>query len=241
MYTTIVTQPLYNAIMFIVNLLPNHDLWIALVIVTVLFKLILVPAFKKQVRDQIIMQHLAPKMKAMQEKLKDKREDLARETMAMYKKHKVNPFVSIFLLLVQLPFLIGLYQIFYYDIATYSNLLYTGLSIPENINKLFLGFNLGEKSILLAVLAGVSQYILGMYMFKKKTEQEQKDETEFMRAMNMQMKYFLPGVIAVVCAITPSVISLYIIVTNLFGIGQEIVIKAPLEKQIRIDLLSDAN
>ncbi len=241
MYTTIVTQPLYNAIMFIVNLLPNHDLWIALVIVTVLFKLILVPAFKKQVRDQIIMAHLAPKMKKMQEKLKDKREDLARETMAMYKKYKVNPFVSIFLLLVQLPFLIGLYQIFYYDIATYSNLLYSGLSIPENINKLFLGFNLGEKSIVLAVIAGVSQYILGMYMFKKKTEQEQKDETEFMRAMNMQMKYFLPGVIAVVCAITPAVISLYIIVTNLFGIGQEIVIKAPLEKQIKIDLLAEGN
>jgi membrane protein insertase Oxa1/YidC/SpoIIIJ len=62
-----------------------------------------------------------------------------------------------------------------------------------------------------------------------------------MRAMNMQMKYFLPGVIAVVCAITPSVISLYIIVTNLFGIGQEIVIKAPLEKQIKVDLLSDTN
>lgn len=241
MYTTIVTQPLYNAIMFIVNFLPNHDLWIALVIVTVLFKLILVPAFKKQVRDQIIMQHLAPKMKAMQEKLKDKREDLAKETLAMYKKYKVNPFVSIFLLLIQLPFLIGLYQIFYYDIATYSNLLYSGLSIPENINKLFFGFNLGEKSIVLAIIAGASQYILGMYMFKKKTEQEQKDETEFMRAMNMQMKYFLPGVIAVVCAITPSVISLYIIVTNLFGIGQEIVIKAPLEKQIKVDLLSDTN
>jgi YidC/Oxa1 family membrane protein insertase len=155
--------------MFIVNFLPNHDLWIALVIVTVLFKLILVPAFKKQVRDQIIMQHLAPKMKAMQEKLKDKREDLAKETLAMYKKYKVNPFVSIFLLLIQLPFLIGLYQIFYYDIATYSNLLYSGLSIPENINKLFFGFNLGEKSIVLAIIAGASQYILGMYIFKKKT------------------------------------------------------------------------
>ena len=241
MYTTIVTQPLYNALIFIVNLLPNHDLWISLVVVTVLFKLVLVPAFKKQVRDQIIMAHLAPKMKAMQERLKDKREDLAKETLAMYKKYKVNPFVSIFLLLIQLPFLIGLYQIFYYDISTYSNLLYSGVSVPENINKLFFGFDLGVRSIFLAVLAGASQYVLGMYMFKKKTAEEEKQETEFMRAMNMQMKYFLPGVIAVVCAITPSVISLYIIVTNIFGIGQEIVIKAPLEKQIKNDLLSETN
>ena len=239
MFTTIVIQPLFNALIFIVNILPNHDLWIALVIITILFKLILVPAFKKQSRDQIIMQHLAPKMKALQEKFKDKREDLARETMAMYSKYKMNPFTSIFLILIQLPFLIGLYQIFYYDINTYANLLYAGVPFPANINNLFLGFNLGEKSIILAAVAGISQYILGMYMFKKKTEQDLKDETEFMRAMNMQMKYFLPAVIAVVCFITPSVIALYIIVTNLFGIGQEIVIKAPLEKQVKNDLLSD--
>lgn len=241
MYTTIVLQPLYNALIFIVNLLPNHDLWIALVVITVLFKLVLVPLFKKQVRDQIIMQHLAPKMKAMQDKFKDKREDLAKETLAMYRKYKVNPFVSIFLLLIQLPFLIGLYQIFYYDISAYTNLLYSGLSVPETINKLFFGFNLGEKSIILAVVAGVSQYVLGMYMFKQKTPEEEKAENDFIRAMNLQMKYFLPVVIAVVCAITPAVISLYIIVTNLFGIGQEIVIKAPLEKQIKNDLLAEGN
>jgi membrane protein insertase Oxa1/YidC/SpoIIIJ len=60
-----------------------------------------------------------------------------------------------------------------------------------------------------------------------------------MRAMNMQMKYFLPGIITFVCAITPAVISLYIVVTNLFGIGQEIVIKFPLEKQIKNDLLNE--
>ena len=105
MFTTIVLQPLFNALIFIVNILPNHDLWIALVIITVLFKLILIPAFKKQSKDQIIMQHLAPKMKALQEKLKDKREDLAKETMAMYSKYKINPFTSIFILLIQIGLL----------------------------------------------------------------------------------------------------------------------------------------
>jgi YidC/Oxa1 family membrane protein insertase len=239
MFTTIVLQPLFNALIFIVNILPNHDLWIALVIITVLFKLILVPAFKKQSKDQIIMQHLAPKMKVMQEKFKDKREDLARETMAMYSKYKINPFTSIFLLLIQLPFLIGLYRIFYYDINSHLNLLYIGVAIPEHINNLFLGINLGEKSILFAVIAGASQYLLGTFMFKQKSEAELKQETEFVRAMNVQMKYFLPIVITVVCAITPAVISLYILVTNLFGIGQEVVIKAPLEKQVKIDLLAD--
>lgn len=239
MFNTIVLQPLYNALIFIVNVLPNHDLWIALVVVTIVFKTILIPAFKKQSRDQIIMQHLAPKMKALQEKMKDKREDLAKETFALYKKYKINPFTSIFILLIQLPFLIGLYQIFFYGIQSYSYLLYPSLQLPETINNLFFGFNLSEKSIILGLFAGASQYILGLYMFKKKTEEELKAETEFLRAMNLQMKYFLPIVIAVVCVITPSVISLYIIVTNLFGIGQEIVIKGPLEKQVKSDLLAE--
>lgn len=239
MFTTIILQPLFNALIFIVNILPNHDLWIALVLLTVTFKTLLVPAFKKQSKDQIIMQHLAPKMKALQEQYKNKKEDLAKETIALYKKYKINPFTSIFLLLVQLPFLIGLYQIFYYDINSHVNLLYSGLTLPENINNLFLGFNLAQKSLVLAVLAGMSQYLLGIFMFKKKSAEELKNETEFLRAMNMQMKYFLPIIIAIVCFITPSVISLYIIVTNLFGIGQEIVIKKPLEKQMQNDLLAD--
>jgi YidC/Oxa1 family membrane protein insertase len=185
------------------------------------------------------MQHLSPKLKNLQEKLKDKKEDLAKETLALYQKYKINPFTSIFILLIQLPFIIGLYRIFYYDIASHTNLLYSGVTIPENLNNLFFGFSLSEKSVVLGILAGVSQYVLGSFMFKKKTAEEEKQESDFVKAMNMQMKYFLPGVIAVVSSITPSIISLYFIVTNLFGIGQEIVIKAPLEKQIKNDLLAE--
>lgn len=236
MFTTIVIQPLYNFLIFLVNLLPNHDLWIALVIMTILLKVILVPLFKKQVRDQIVMTHLSPKLKVIQEKYKDKKDVLAKETMAMYGKYKVNPFVSILILIIQLPFLIGLYQIFYSDIATYKHLLYTGLVFPEYINHFFLGVNLADKNIFFAFFAALSQYVLGVFMFKKKTKEEEANEAEIVKAMNMQMKYFLPVVIGVVSFVTPSVIALYLIVTNIFGIGQEIVIKNPLEKQVKKEL-----
>ncbi len=239
MFTTIVIQPLYNLLIFLVNLLPNHDLWIALVVMTILLKTILIPLFKKQVRDQLVMQHLSPKLKEIQEKFKDKRDLLAKETMALYGKYKVNPFVSILILIIQLPFLIGLYQIFFYEISSYQNLLYAGLSMPSPINNYFLGVNLSQTNILFAVVAGLSQYVLGVFMFKKKTKEEEANEPEIMKAMNMQMKYFLPLVIGGVSVVTPSVIALYLIVTNLFGIGQEIIIKKPLEKQIKIELSTD--
>jgi YidC/Oxa1 family membrane protein insertase len=239
MFTTIVIQPLFNAIIYTVNFLPGHQLWIAMVVVTLIFKIILIPLFKKQVRDQIVLQYLAPKLKALQEKYKDKRDVLAKETLALYAKYKVNVLMSILILFIQLPFLIGLYQIFYYDLTSYQNLLYAGVNFPEIINKSFFGFDLGQKSIILAVLAAISQYILGAYMFKKKTKEEEAQETEMIKAMNMQMKYFLPVMIGFISYITPSVISLYLIVTNIFGIVQEVIIKKPLEEKIKKELAEE--
>ncbi len=235
MFTTIVIQPLYNALIAIVSYLPGHQLWMAVIVLTVAFKIILIPLFKKQVKDQVVMGFLSPKLKEIQDKYKDNKETLAKETMALYGKYKVNPFVSILLLLVQLPFLIGLYNIFYYDLSKYKDLLYTGINSPDVINHVFLGVNLTEKNILFALVAAVSQYFLGVFMFKKKTKEEEKNESEIVRAMNVQMKYFLPLIIGFVSTITPSVIALYLITTNIFGIIQEIIIKGPLEKKIKKD------
>lgn len=233
MFTTIVIQPLYNALIYIVNYLPGHELWIALVVVTLVLKLILVPLFKKQVRDQLVMNYLAPKLKEIQEKYKDKKEILAKETFALYGKYKVNPLMSILILIIQLPFLIGIYQIFYHNLSEYRHLLYSGITFPANISHLFLGIDLTQKNIFLALLAGISQYALGAFMFKEKTGKEKEAEPEMLKAMNVQMKYFLPLVIGFVSYITPSVIALYLIVTNIFGIVQEIIIKKPLEEKIK--------
>lgn len=233
MFTTIVTQPLYNALIALVNFAPQHDLWISVVVLTVIFKTILLPLYKKQIKDQITMNFLAPKLKVIQEKYKDQKDVLAKETLALYTKYKINPFVSILLLIIQLPFLIGLYNIFYNDLSVYQNLLYSFVSKPENINHLFLGVNLTEKNLYFALLAALSQYVLGLIMFKKKSPEDEKNETELVRAMNTQMKFVLPVVIGIVSYITPSVISLYLIVTNLYGIAQEIVVKGPLEKELK--------
>ena len=232
MFTTIVIQPLYNAFIYIVNYLPGHELWVAVVILTLLLKLILVPLFKKQVRDQLVMQHLSPKLKQLQEKYKDKRELLAKESMELYGKYKVNPLLSIVILLIQLPFLVGLYRIFYYDLSTHKDLLYSGLNFPESISHMFFVFDLTQKSIILATVAAVTQYLVGAVMFKNKTT----EENELVKAMNMQMKYFLPFMIGFVSYITPSVIALYMIVTNIFGIVQEIIIKKPLEEKVKKEL-----
>jgi YidC/Oxa1 family membrane protein insertase len=243
MFTTIVIAPLYNALIFLVNHTPGQQLWIAMVILTVFFKILLIPLFKKQVRDQIVLTHLGPKIKQLQERFKNDRQMLAKETLALYSKYKVSPLMSILILIIQLPFLIGLYQIFYYDLSSHQNLLYTGINFPENISKIFFSFDLAQKSLILAVLAGISQYILGTLMFPNKKEENKANknekpdtQAEFMRAMNLQMKYFLPVMIAFISYITPAVIALYMIVTNIFSIVQEYIIKKPLEEKVKLEL-----
>jgi YidC/Oxa1 family membrane protein insertase len=216
--------------------LPNKELWVAMAVLTVVFKVLLIPLFKKQVRDQVVMSHLSPQLKQLQDKYKDKKDVLAKESMALYSKYKVNPLVSILILLIQLPFIIGLYQIFYYDINTYQHVLYTGNLFPTVVDYHFFGVNLVERSIFLALVAGITQYVLGAYMFKTKTEKEAADESDMIKAMNIQMKYFLPVMITVVSVVTPSVIALYMIITNVFGIIQEIIIKKPLELKIKKEL-----
>jgi YidC/Oxa1 family membrane protein insertase len=236
MFTTIVIAPLYNALIYIVNVLPGHQLWISVMVLTVAFKIILIPFFKKQVRDQIVMNHIGPELKKLQEKYKDQREVLAKETMFIYSKYKVNPLISIFVLLIQLPFMFGLYKIFYHEIGYYQELLYTGLLIPNNIIHSFLGVDLTEsKNIIFAILATVSQYILGAYMFKAQ-KQGSGNESEIVQAMNIQMKYFLPLVIGVASYATPTVIALYLIISNIFGIVQEILIKKPLTFKVEKEL-----
>ncbi|MCB0077650.1 MAG: YidC/Oxa1 family membrane protein insertase [Anaerolineales bacterium] len=83
---------------------------LAIILFTVLIKLVTWPLNSKQVRSQKAQQKLQPKMKALQEKYKDDRESLAREQMALYQKEGVNPLSGCFPMLIQLPIWFALYR-----------------------------------------------------------------------------------------------------------------------------------
>jgi len=67
-FNQLVYQPIYNLLVFVYNVLPIRDFGIAIVIVTALIKLALIPLSKKQIESQKKMQELQPKIKALQEK-----------------------------------------------------------------------------------------------------------------------------------------------------------------------------
>ena len=137
-------DPIYNCLVFFIDVVPGGDVGIAIILATLVVKTVLLPLSLKAARTQYVMREIEPELKEIKEKYKDKREELARATMDAYKNAGVNPFSSILLLFVQIPIIIALY----FSIARgggvplpdiNTSLLYSFIPNPETVSMLFFG------------------------------------------------------------------------------------------------------
>ena len=97
---------------FLYENIPGHDLGIAIIALTVVIRIVLLPLFYKGAKDQAILQRLAPKIKEIQKDHKDDRAKQAQVMMELYREHKVNPLSQFLIIIIQLPVLIALYWVF---------------------------------------------------------------------------------------------------------------------------------
>src|SRR5665213_1515495 len=109
-FTTIIIQPIFNLLVLIYALLPGHNFGLAIIIFTILIRLILWPMVKKQLNHAKAMRELTPEIKKIKVAAKGDRQKESAMTMELYKEREINPFASIGILLVQLPILLGLYS-----------------------------------------------------------------------------------------------------------------------------------
>ena len=233
-------KPLYNVLVWLVTNLPFHSMFFAIVILTIVVRIILYPFSYKSLKTQIQMSRVKGKLKEIQEKYEDKQEQ-ARKTMELYREHKINPFSSFLTILVQLPLIIALYKVFR-DFATKgfdSTLLYHFVNAPETITLHQFGIDLTGKSIALAILVGVSQYFYLHISSKMRKEVEKKAGVEnikksshekMIESLGSSMKYTMPFFVGFISYIAGSALSLYWFVSNLFLLGQEIVIHKRVER-----------
>ena len=181
------------------------------------------------------MSEIQPKVQEIQKKYKDDKEKQAKETMALYKREKVNPLGGCLPILIQLPILIALYRVFWKGLQPESmDFLYSFVPDPGAIDPTFLGMiNLAEASILLAVIAGISQFFqTKMLMPKMKQPVSQGGQmAQFSGMMQKQMLYFFPILTVFILWRLPSAIGIYWIVTALFTVLQQyLVMKKPKEQ-----------
>lgn len=110
MLNTLIFQPIFNLLVLIYAILPGHNFGLAIIIFTVLIRLLLWPLLKKQLHQAKVMRELQPEIKRIKKATKGNRQQESIMTMALYKEKGVSPFGSIGVLLLQLPVLIGLYS-----------------------------------------------------------------------------------------------------------------------------------
>lgn len=220
-FNQVLYRPLFNLLVFFYNTISFQDLGIAIIFLTVLIRLILYPLSKKSIRSQKEMAALQPKIKEIQKKYPHK-EEQAKAMMALYQEHKINPLAGCLPILVQLPILIALYRVFYSGLNGESlSALYSFIPRPESFHASFLGLvDLSQRSVILAVLAGILQFIQAKTILPA-TGSVSNKSSDFSQMMNKQMLYFMPAVTIFVALGLPAALPLYWTVLTLFGILQQ--------------------
>ncbi|MEX2052286.1 MAG: YidC/Oxa1 family membrane protein insertase [Candidatus Paceibacterota bacterium] len=224
LWDTVLYHPFVNLLAFIVSVVPGGDLGIAIIILTILVKIALYPLSQRSIESQAKMNLLAPEINKIKQSGGSK-EEQAKMTFELYKKHKTNPFSGCFLVLMQIPIIFALYYVFYTGISFDTGILYSFVPVPGELNTMFLGIiDVAGKSIVLAILAGVSQYFQARYMPKPPTPDSSMSDfaASFQKSMHMQMKYFFPIIVAFISYTISGAIALYWIVNNVFSIGQQL-------------------
>ncbi len=223
-WDTVLYGPLLNALTFLVSIIPGGDVGIAVIILTLFVKTVLFPLSQRSIESQIKMNLLAPELKKIKNSGVSK-EEQAKQTFELYKHHKTNPFSGCFLVLIQIPIIFALYYVFLRGINLESGLLYSFIHAPEHINMLFLGIlDIGQKSLVLAILAGVSQYFQAFLMPKPVVPEKTVGsfQENFTKSMQTQMKYIFPFIVAFIAYSVSGAVALYWITSNIFAIGQQI-------------------
>lgn len=227
-------DPVYNGLVFFIDVVPGGDVGLAIIFTTIVVKIILLPLSIKAAKTQVVMRELDPKLKALKAEIEDKKEQ-AEKMMALYKEAGINPFASVLLLFIQIPIIISLYLSVYSGggvslPAINTALLYSFIPAPETVTMMFLGFmDIAARSLPLAILAGATQFIHAQLSIPKpepKPAGEAPDlKGDLARNMQTQMRYVMPIIIFVVAYTISAAIALYFTVSNLMAIWQEFIVR----------------
>lgn len=216
----ILYRPIFNLLVFAYNIIPGHDLGIAIILVTLIVRIVLHPLSQKAIKSQKALEALQPKIKEIQEKHKAK-EDRARAVMEFYKESKINPASSFIPIILQLPLFFALYRVFLSGLNTESlSALYPFISNPGELKTVFLGIiNIAHPNAVLAVLTGVAQFFQSKAMIQKKKETQgaSSGSPDMAKMMSKQMLYVMPLFMVFIAWRLPAGLAIFWIVTSLFS------------------------
>lgn len=204
-----IVWPLVSAITYFAEFLGSYGLGI--IAVTIIIRLVILPLTIKQVKSSKKMQEIQPKLKELQAKYASKdavtQQKYQQEMMQLMQTSGVNPLAGCLPIFIQMPILLG----FYHAISRMN-------ATPTIDLGTFLMFPLAETSIILAILAGLIQFVV--LMTGPAIDNPQ---------MKMMM-YIMPLMIIGFGMVLPAALSLYWVVANIISVIQNIFIYKPWNK-----------
>jgi len=229
-FHTTLYAPIYNLLVFLVGVVPGGDIGVAVILATLVVKVILFPLSLSAARTQKAMKAIEPELKELREKYKDDKEAQAKEMFALYKKYNIKPFSSFLSVFIQIPIIIGLYWVFRTEALPQvdASVLYVFIHAPLTASPHFLSLiNVTKHSYVLAGVAGVTQLIQAWYAIPvppANAEVEGSAGADFARAMTIQARFVLPVIIGFV-AYASGAIALYFITSNISALLQEFFVR----------------
>lgn len=243
MYHNLIFLPLYNSLVGIMDIIPGIDVGIAVIIFTVIIRLILFPLSKSSLLTQVRMKEIEPEAAKIRAQYANDRQLQATKVMELYRTNKVKPFSGILLLIIQFPILLALISVFYRINPIDPTMLYSFIYVPM-ASPTLLGVALTGKSFILALATAVIQYLQLQFSVAMRQQKSIAEKTlrsggkldaasQMSHSMNKQMKIFVPvlafvSLYWIIPASFPhaaSIIAIYWSVSSLFSFLQELYIR----------------
>jgi YidC/Oxa1 family membrane protein insertase len=240
MWDALIISPFTNFLLLIYALL-GHDFVIAILVFTVIFRMITFPLTAQQQKSAKAMQELQPKIKELQKKYGKEQQKLQQEQMKLMREAGVNPFGGCLPLIIQMVIFIGLYQVIMLVLAVDPlqmlnlakqlqspvwrglwDLLNVSLSSLIPLNHRFLWLDLGQPdpTFLLAIVVVITTYLQQKLMTPPSADPQS-------RSMNQMMTLYMPIMFGIFVMSAPSGLGLYWLISNLIGIAQYWLIGPP--------------
>jgi YidC/Oxa1 family membrane protein insertase len=233
MWNTLIIEPMVNALLFIYSLVGNFG--IAIILFTILIRLITHPLTASQVKSTAKMTELqkSKKWQEMQKKYKDDKTKLSQEQMALYKELGINPMGSCLPMLIQFPIIIGLYQSVTramaaspFQLLDLSKLIYPFINASELIplKSQFLWMNMGQPERLnifgVAIPVLTILVVITTFLQSKLMTPPPANPGDQAAQMSKMMNLYMPLLMGYFAYTLASGLALYFVVGNLVGIAQ---------------------
>ena len=200
-FFAVLAVPILRGLQFIHNYIPNYG--IAIILLTILIRLITFPLQYKSFKSMKKMQTIQPELNKIKEKYKDEPQKMQKETMELFKKAGANPLSGCLPLLLQMPFFFAIYRVLY--------------SAVELVGAPFYGWihdlSIHDPYYVLPILMGFS-----MLAQQKLTPQTSMDPTQ------QKIMLFMPVIFAFIMKSLPAGLVLYIFVSTVVGIAQQAIV-----------------